>query len=44
MKSINEKRLQALEKTVGIQTKMLVCTLDVEVSDIFKLLIRTQRH
>lgn len=28
--AINEKRLQALERTVDIQTKMLACTLDVE--------------
>ena len=30
----NEKRLQALERTVDIQTKMLACTLEVEESDI----------
>ena len=34
--AINEKRLQALEKTVDIQTKMLACTLEVEESDILK--------
>ena len=28
--AINEKRLQALERTVDIQTKMLACTLEVE--------------
>ena len=32
--AINEKRLQALERTVDIQTKMLACTLEVEESDI----------
>ena len=32
--AINEKRLQALEKTVEIQTKMLADALDVEESDI----------
>ena len=32
--AINEKRLQALEKTVDIQTKMLADVLDVEESDI----------
>ena len=34
--AINEKRLQALEKTVDIQTKMLASTLEVEESDYFK--------
>mgnify|MGYP004502315439 CR=1 FL=1 len=34
--AINEKRLQALERTVEIQTKMLACTLDVEEEDILK--------
>ena len=34
--AINEKRLQALERTVDIQTKMLACTLDVEESDVLK--------
>lgn len=32
--AINEKRLQALERTIDIQTKMLACTLDVEESDV----------
>ena len=32
----NEKRLQALEKTVKIQTKMLADALDVEEADILK--------
>ena len=32
--AINEKRLQALERTVDIQTKMLASTLEVEESDI----------
>lgn len=32
--AINEKRLQALEKTVDIQTKMLASTLDIEESDV----------
>jgi len=30
--AINEKRLQALERTVDIQTKMLASTLEVEES------------
>ena len=34
--AVNEKRLQALERTVDIQTKMLACTLEVEESDILK--------
>ena len=34
--AINEKRLIALKKTVGIQTKMLACTLEVEEEDILK--------
>ena len=34
--AINEKRLQALERTVDIQTKMLACTLEVEESEILK--------
>ena len=34
--AINEKRLQALEKTVEIQTKMLADALDVEAADILK--------
>jgi prophage maintenance system killer protein len=34
--AINEKRLQALERTVDIQTKMLACTLDAEETDILK--------
>ena len=34
--AINEKRLQALEKTVEIQTKMLADALDVEASDILQ--------
>lgn len=34
--AINEKRLQALEKTVDIQTKMLACTLEIEEADILK--------
>jgi len=34
--AINEKRLEALEKTVEIQTKMLADALDVEEADILK--------
>lgn len=34
--AINEKRLQELERTVDIQTKMLACTLEVEESDTLK--------
>ena len=33
--AINEKRLQALERTIDIQTKMLASKLDVEESDVF---------
>lgn len=33
---VNKKRLQALEKTVDIQTKMVANALDVEESDILK--------
>ena len=32
--AINEKRLQALERTIDIQTKMLARKLDVEESDV----------
>jgi len=34
--AINEKRLEALEKTVDIQTKMLANTLNVEESEVLK--------
>lgn len=34
--AINERRLQALEKTVEIQTKMLANTMDVEQKDVLK--------
>ena len=34
--AINEKRLQALEKTVDIQTRMLADALDVEETDILR--------
>ena len=34
--AINEKRLQALERTIDIQTKMLASKLDVEESDVLK--------
>ena len=34
--AINEKRLQALEKTVNIQTRMLANALDVEEADILR--------
>ena len=34
--AINEKRLQALQKTVEIQTKMLADTMDVEQDDVLK--------
>ena len=32
--AINEKRLQAFERTIDIQTKMLARKLDVEESDV----------
>ena len=34
--AINEKRLQALEKTVDIQTRMLAGALDINESDVLK--------
>lgn len=34
--AINEKRLQALERTVDIQTRMLARTLDIEEKDVLK--------
>lgn len=34
--AVNEKRLQALEKTVSIQTKMLADALDVEAADVLR--------
>ena len=38
--AINEKRLQALERTVDIQTKMLASTLEVEASLFLEFLAR----
>ena len=34
--AINEKRMEALEKTVDIQTKMLTSVLDVEMRDVLR--------
>ena len=34
--AINEKRLQALQKTVEIQTKMLANTMEIEAEDVLK--------
>ena len=34
--AINERRLQALQKTVEIQTKMIAGTLDIEQQDVLK--------
>ena len=34
--AINEKRLQALEKTVDIQTRMLADALDIEENDVLR--------
>ncbi len=34
--AINEKRLQALEKTVDIQTRMIADALDLEVADVLR--------
>lgn len=34
--AINEKRLEALQRTVDIQTKMLACTLDTSEEDVLK--------
>lgn len=38
--AINERRLQALEKTVDIQTRMLADALDIEESDVLKWLAK----
>ena len=40
--AINEKRLQALERTVDIQTKMLASTLEVEESLFLEFLARNK--
>ena len=34
--AINEKRIEALQRTVNIQTKMLACTLEVDEAEILK--------
>ena len=34
--AINEKRLEALQRTVSIQTKMLAASLDIEETDVLK--------
>lgn len=34
--AINEKRLEALQRTVDIQTKMLACTLEVDEAEVLK--------
>ena len=34
--AINEKRLEALQRTVNIQTKMLACTLEIDESEVLK--------
>ena len=34
--AINEKRLEALQRTINVQTKMLASTLDVEETDVLK--------
>ena len=34
--AINEKRLEALEKTIDIQTRMLADVLDIEESDVLR--------
>jgi len=34
--AINERRLEALQKTVEIQTKMIAGTLDIEQQDVLK--------
>ncbi len=34
--AINEKRLEALQRTISIQTKMLAASLDVEEIDVLK--------
>ena len=34
--AINEKRLQALEKTVDIQTRMIADALDIEEADVLR--------
>lgn len=37
--AINERRIQALEKTVDIQTRMLADALDVEEKDVMTTLV-----
>ena len=34
--AINKKRLEALQRTVNIQTKMLACTLEIDESEVLK--------
>ena len=34
--AINEKRLEALQQTINIQTKMLACTLEVDEAEVLK--------
>ena len=34
--AINEKRLEALQRTINIQTKMLACTLEVDEAEVLK--------
>lgn len=36
MDAINEKRLQALKKTVDIQSRMLADALDIEEKDVLR--------
>ena len=37
--AINEKRLQALQKTVDIQTKMIANTMEIEAEDVLKVVV-----
>ena len=34
--AINKKRLEALQRTVNIQTKMLACTLEIDEAEVLK--------
>ena len=37
--AINEKRIEALQRTVNIQTKMLACTFEVDEAEILKAVV-----
>ena len=41
--AINEKRLEALQRTINIQTKMLACTLEVDEAEVLKVFMYMQK-